>query len=137
VKVFLDTNVIVSGFGTRGLCADLIRLVIARHELTVSEVVLEEVKRVLLDKFGLPSDEVRRLEAFLRRHSIVPTPPDTSGFPLDKLKDENDRKILAAAIEAEADVLITGDGDLLALGDLLHRPRIMDPRSFLESMLSR
>lgn len=135
MRVFLDTNVIVSGFGTRGLCADLIRLVITRHELAVSEVVLEEVKRVLLDKFGLPSDDVQRVETFLRRYPVVSTPPDTSGFPLDRLKDENDRKILAAAIEAEADVLITGDGDLLALGDLLHRPWIMDPRSFLESML--
>jgi putative PIN family toxin of toxin-antitoxin system len=136
VKVFLDTNVIVSAFGTRGLCADLFRLVITRYELIVSELVLEEAKRVLLDKFGLSSEDVQRIEAFLKSFRVVPTPTDTSGLPLDRLQDENDRKILAAAIEAEADVFVTGDGDLLALADQMTRPRIMDPRSFLESVLS-
>ncbi len=136
MKVFLDTNVVVSGLGTRGLCADLLRLVLTRYELIVSELVLEEVKRVLLDKFGLPSEDVRRIEAFLRSFRVVPTPPDTSGLPLGRLQDENDRKILAAAIEAKADVFVTGDSDLLALADQMPRPRIMAPRGFLESMLS-
>ena len=50
MKVFLDTNVLVSGFATRGLCADVIRLVLAEHELLTAEVVLDEVRRVLLRK---------------------------------------------------------------------------------------
>lgn len=68
MKVFLDTNVIVSAFGTRGLCADLIRLVIARHELTVSEVVLEEVKIRICDITYrlLPSQKTMGLHG--RRH---------------------------------------------------------------------
>jgi len=39
VKVFLDTNILVSGVATRGLCADVIRLVLAEHELITGEVV--------------------------------------------------------------------------------------------------
>ena len=47
MKVFLDTNVLVSGLATRGLCADVIRLVLAEHELIAGEVALKEVERVL------------------------------------------------------------------------------------------
>jgi len=56
VKVFLDTNVLVSGFATRGLCADVIRLVLAEHELVVAQIVLDELKRVLKQKIELPAE---------------------------------------------------------------------------------
>ena len=44
MKVFLDTNVLVSGFTARGLCADVIRLVLAEHELITGEVILIEIE---------------------------------------------------------------------------------------------
>jgi len=47
VRVFLDTNVLVSAFATRGVCADLVRFVLAEHTLVTSEVVLRELRRVL------------------------------------------------------------------------------------------
>jgi hypothetical protein len=37
VKVFLDTNVLVSAFAARGLCADLLRDVLARHDLVTGD----------------------------------------------------------------------------------------------------
>jgi len=37
VKVFLDTNVLVSALATRGLCADLLRKVLTEHELLVGK----------------------------------------------------------------------------------------------------
>ena len=47
MKVFLDANVLVSGIATCGLCVDVIRLVLAEHELIIGEVVLKEAERVL------------------------------------------------------------------------------------------
>jgi hypothetical protein len=41
LRVFLDTNVLVAAFATRGLCADLLRVVLVRHELVVADVVLD------------------------------------------------------------------------------------------------
>jgi len=46
MRVFLDTNVLVSGFATRGLSADVVRLLSAKHELLTGEVVLKETRRV-------------------------------------------------------------------------------------------
>ena len=43
MRVFLDTNVLVSAIATRGICADLLRSVAAERELIVGEVVLVEL----------------------------------------------------------------------------------------------
>ena len=51
MKVFLDTNVLVSAFATRGLCADVMRVILTEHELLIGEVVLTELQRILSKKF--------------------------------------------------------------------------------------
>ena len=47
MKVFVDTNVLVAAYATRGLCSDLLRLILAQHELVVSQQVLAELERAL------------------------------------------------------------------------------------------
>jgi hypothetical protein len=47
LRVFLDTNVLVAAFATRGLCADVLRLVLVHHELVTSAVVVAELQRAL------------------------------------------------------------------------------------------
>ena len=74
MRVFLDTNVLVSAFATRGLCADVVRYVLAEHELIVGAVVLEELRRVLRTKMKLPSDVVAGIERLLRDQEVVPKP---------------------------------------------------------------
>ena len=44
MRVFVDTNVLVAAVATRGLCADVLRAVLASHELVVSQQVLAEVE---------------------------------------------------------------------------------------------
>lgn len=46
-----------------------------------------------------------------------------------QIRDVNDRPILRAAIEAKADVLLTGDKDFLESG--VKKPAIMTPAEFL------
>mgnify|MGYP002814035003 CR=1 FL=1 len=55
MRVFLDTNVLVSAFATRGMCADVLRVVLAEHTLITREVVLRELSRVLRTRIGMPS----------------------------------------------------------------------------------
>lgn len=74
MKVFLDTNVLVSGFTTRGLCADLIRLVLAEHELVVGEVVLKELERVLTQKLELPAAPLKKLLPSSNNRPFNPNP---------------------------------------------------------------
>jgi uncharacterized protein len=94
VKVFLDTNVLVAAFATRGLCADVVRLTLAAHEMVVSETVLTELGRTLIRKIGLPERDVRSIVAFVREEAAVA--PDVT--PRVRLRDPKDAPILAAAV---------------------------------------
>lgn len=126
MRVFLDTNVLVSAFATRGICADVLRVVLAEHTLVTGEVVLRELGRVLRKRIGLPPEAVEEIEAFLREYEVVPKPATRSAVPK---RDSDDQWIVASAIASRADVLVTGDRDLLeAAADT--PVKIVDPRGF-------
>ncbi|HEY5646025.1 MAG TPA: putative toxin-antitoxin system toxin component, PIN family [Pseudomonadales bacterium] len=126
MRVFLDTNVLVSAVATRGLAGDVVRVVLTEHTLVTGVVVLEELERVLRAKLQLPPPIIKDYLALIREHDVVPRPE----MPLRiKLRDPDDKWILASALDGEADVLVTGDQDLLALGDGSPVP-IVDPRGF-------
>lgn len=126
MKVFLDTNVLVSAFATRGLCADVLRHVLAEHELLVGEVVLGELRRVLRTKIRLPRETIDAVERLLGDQTVVAKPARPSAIDI---QDRSDRWILSSAITGGADVLVTGDRDLLRITDLADIP-IVDPRGF-------
>lgn len=127
MKVFLDTNALVSGFATRGLCADVIRLVLAEHELVIGAVVLDEVRRVLGQKLRLPNEVVHEILAFLESQTVQATPKVAPSIPI---RDEDDRWVLASALAAKADILVTGDKDLLDVADQVRELLITEPRGF-------
>ncbi len=126
MRVFLDTNVLVSAFGTRGLSADVFRHVPAEHTLLAGEVVLRQMRRAFRRMLKLPSRVVDSIESLLREYEVVPRPPNPSDVAV---RDPDDKWILASALAANADVLITGDRDLLELGKRAPL-RILDPRGF-------
>lgn len=103
VRVFLDTNVLVSAFASRGLCADLVRHVLAEHELIVGEVVLAELRRVLRDRIRLPRATIAEIEALLRDQIVVPRPSQPAAV---QIRDPSDRWTLASAIAGHAEVLV-------------------------------
>jgi len=111
VRVFFDTNVLVSAFLARGLCADLLRLVLTEHTLVTSEVVLAELRGVLSRKGRLPAQQIEAIEAFLREHPVVPSPVQTLELGL---VDGDDEWVLASAVLAKADLFVTGDQGVLA-----------------------
>ena len=126
MRVFLDTNVLVAAFATRGLCADVMRTVLAEHELVIGEVVLAELREVLSRRLKLPAPAVADIVALLRAQDVVPKPAQPSDLPV---RDPDDRWILASAVAGHADVLVTGDQDLLAVADQAPLP-ILNPRGF-------
>jgi putative PIN family toxin of toxin-antitoxin system len=126
--VCLDTNVLVAAVATRGLCADVLRTVLAEHELVIGEVNLVELRRVLTIKFKVPASRVDAVEAVFAPFPILPKPAAPSDAPV---RDASDRWILATALAGQAEVLVTGDEDLLAVEG--RAPiRILAPRAFWE-----
>ena len=132
MKVFLDTNVLVAAFATRGLCSDVLRTVLAEHELILGEVVLVEFRRVLSTKFKVPADRIAAAEAVFEGIVPVPKPKEPSAL---ELRDAADRWVLASAEAGGGEILVTGDEDLLsvAVESIL---RIASPRAFWEILRS-
>lgn len=129
MKIFADTNVLVSAFAARGLCADLLEIILADHQLITGEFVLQELKQVLTKKLKVPERKVSDVLQFLRNHHVEPKPDKPSEV---KVRDEDDRWILESAIRAKADILVTGDKDLLDISDQVPQLRIVTPRNFWE-----
>jgi putative PIN family toxin of toxin-antitoxin system len=128
VNVSFDTNVLVSAVATRGLCADVFNAALAEHQVIVGETVLTELRQVLRQKLRLSTAAVDEMEAFLRLHAMV-----IASAPVLELPglDENDRAVLAEAVTGKADVLVTGDQDLLEIAS--QAPiKILSPRGFWE-----
>jgi putative PIN family toxin of toxin-antitoxin system len=130
MRVFLDTNVIVSAVATRGLCADVFREVLVRHRLVISEILIDEVKAVLRGKIGIPSEIVSDVIAMLREGSILSRPSRSADLPV---RDPTDKALVSSALNGKADLFVTGDRELLDLagvGDL----DIVSPRIFWERL---
>jgi putative PIN family toxin of toxin-antitoxin system len=128
VRVCLDTNVLVAAFATRGLCADVFRTVLAEHDLVVGEVILVELRRTLATKLKLPADRIKAIEAVLTEFPVIAKPAKPRALAI---RDTADRWVLATAIAGAADVLVTGDRDLLVVA--AESPvQILEPRAFWE-----
>ena len=130
MRVFLDTNVLVSAVATRGLCADVVREVLAGHELVLSRQVLTEVRNTLRRKLGVDADTAAEYVKLLEQDAAVARPGSN---PAVKLRDRDDLPILAAAIAGKADVLVTGDRELVELGKV-GKVRVISPRRFWEQL---
>jgi putative PIN family toxin of toxin-antitoxin system len=130
MKVCLDSNVLVSAFATRGLAADALRVVLAEHELLVPSIVLEEVDRVLREKLQVPPAVLAVVRQVLESQTIVPRP--AALLPVS-VRDPDDAWVLASAVAGGADLLVTGDADLLSVAAASPIP-ILTPRAFWERL---
>ena len=126
MRVCLDTNVLFAAFATRGLCADVLRAVLADHELVVGEVLFGELERALRVKLSLPEAQIAAVLAALVTPDPVPRPLEPD--PLT-VADPDDAWVVATAVAGRADVLVTGDAALLAAAPGAPLP-ILSPRGF-------
>lgn len=133
MKVFFDTNVLVSAFATRGLSADLLELVLIEHDLIAGRNVLRELERVLRTKIKLPAGRCAEIVEFV---ALEATAVVENGIAADCAADEDDRLILGEAVAGGADAFITGDAAVAALGKL-GGMRILTPRQMWETLRTR
>jgi len=133
MKVFLDTNVLASAAATRGLCADVLREVLASHDLIISERVINELKKALRFKFGVSQDLIDDFIWLLQRDTVL---AQSAELPKVQIQDKDDLPILGAAIAAGVEVLVTGDKELLELGHI-QDVKILSPRLFWEKLRAR
>lgn len=112
MKVLLDTNVLIAAFITHGTCRDLFEHCIRQHEIITSKFILGELEGHLRKKFKFPESDVRETIDILNTtaKSVEPIPLKES-----VCRDPDDDMVLAAALTAKADCIVSGDKDLTDL----------------------
>ncbi|PZO42643.1 MAG: putative toxin-antitoxin system toxin component, PIN family [Pseudanabaena frigida] len=134
MKVVLDTNIWVSAIIWGGIPDEIIILQ-QRNLLTIgmSEKLLNELERTFNKKKIQPKLEVLNLTSSsaisLVKESVVLYPIEELFVP--ELRDPDDNIVLATAIAAKANVIITGDQDLLVLEEY-QEIKIMTAKDFLQ-----
>ena len=133
MKVLLDTNVIISAVTTRGLCADVFRTVLSDHELVTCTKVLQEVKRILQQKFSVPVSLIAEYLELIRAEAIM---AESKDLPDVQIKDTDDIQIIGAALSGKADVMVTGDREVQDI-KRIKKLRIVSPRAFWEELTAQ
>lgn len=131
MKVFVDTNVWLSGRFRPGLCAELLdALVESDAAILLDARVLDEFMRIARDKLKVDEPLLVRVAEFFHQYAVqVPA----AATPAAGVPDPDDAWIVAAALDAGADLFVTGDKALLGLGAVQGLP-IIDPRTAYERL---
>ena len=111
----------------RGLCHELVEVHLPLHQPILSDRLWDELVTALGEKFGLEVGDLPLLDLY-RRHSVW---VDPEPLPEPVSRDPSDDWVLATAVSGRAEVIVTGDEDLV-LGSF-ERVKIQTPRRFLES----
>lgn len=130
MRIVCDTNVLVSGVLFGGYARQIL-LFASRGKVTnfISDDILQEARDVLLrPKFKLSPQQVVSIITLFRdtfelvypakQHKVVQSDPD-------------DDRILDAAVEAQAEIIVSGDKHLRSLG-LWQGIRILSPTELVK-----
>jgi putative PIN family toxin of toxin-antitoxin system len=129
LRVVLDTNVLISAFIFPGGAPEAVyRLALEGDvELVTSAPLLAEFGRVLTEKFGWVASRVEDAVGQVARIGVV-VKPGASVRVIEA--DPADDRVLEAAVEADAPLVISGDRHLLRLG-VWRGIRVVAPAAFL------
>jgi uncharacterized protein len=136
VRVVLDTNIIVSNLLWRGSPRRVLDA--ARDgiiELYTSSALLEELEDVLSrEKFAKRLEGVKvTARDLIEGYSALATVIETKPIEPVILHDPDDDAVLACALAAECEKIISGDEDLIALKQY-QEIRILTATEFLEGI---
>jgi putative PIN family toxin of toxin-antitoxin system len=126
--VFLDTNVLVSAFASRGLCADLLELVLLEPDLILGRNMLRELDKALCEKVRLPAAHAAEIAEFISGEAVLLV---NKAEPADVKADAGDAQVLGEALAGQAEIFVTGDAALLK-HRVVDALKILSPRQFWE-----
>ena len=128
MKVVFDTNVLIAALITEGICSKLLhRARSGEFSLFSCPFIMKEIVGILSRKFRLARGEAESAMEPVREAAWQIIEPVVK--VRDVCRDAYDDNILACALAAEADYLVTGDADLLDL-KIYKGIRIITPRDF-------
>ena len=130
----LDSNILFSAFYLQSSeIAEMVKFIKNNHTIVLCECIIKDTKYNFHKKYP---DKFNKLEEYLKYvydEIFIIDNFNVDNYP--KIRDIDDIEILAAAIEADVDLLITGDNDFYEIKIL--KPRILKPRQFIDEFINK
>ena len=132
MRVLFDTNVLFAAFTVRGFCGEVIEETVDLCAIVWSEPLRDELIRVLRRKRLLSPAAIAAISAFSDLCEMV----KPVALPKRICRDPDDDTVLGTALAGRADLIVTGDDDLLVL-KTFSGIRIFSPRQVLQILHSK
>ena len=126
----MDSNVLISALGFQKTTRKIWDLVEeGRFDLFVSAFILGELERGLIERVGFAPEKAQEITAAVEGVGIVEFPNRRISVIKD---DDSDNAILECALEAKADVIVTGNMKHVRPLGSFRGISILTPREFLD-----
>ncbi len=133
MKIVFDTNVLISALIFPGVSSEIFDFVLNNHEIWLSEWIIKEFSRKCRDKFKIPTDALGDTLKHLGERVNIAIP---KGEKPEICRDPDDDNVLWVTRTVEAEILITGDQDLLVLKNF-EDTQILSPREYKAGYMIR
>jgi len=132
MRILIDTNILISAaLNSHGTpYKAYLKAVTYPNKGIICDQNIEELWRIFNRKFPTKISMLEKFLAYSLSVIEVATTPEIEEDAEKLIRDVKDRPILRAALNAKADVLLTGDKDFLESG--VTDPKIMTAAEFLE-----
>jgi putative PIN family toxin of toxin-antitoxin system len=130
VRVVFDTNIFISALAIRGSLAEkaIIKIIEGGDILLISKDIINEVLSVLSSKFSRDKEGLSHVAVILSELGELVKPTRK----VSVFKHDPDNRILECALHGKADVLVTGDKEMLRLTEY-EQIRIMSLKEYVGS----
>lgn len=112
IRILLDTNIFVSALVYGGKPEQIVRLILEKKAKGITSLaLLVELLDTLTQKFHFEPQKTQQIERLMKKsfHFVYPKKA------LNIVKDEDDNRVLEAALEGSCNYIVTGDKELLDL----------------------
>jgi uncharacterized protein len=139
MKIIIDTNIHISALAFGGSIGSNLGLILSSNQIEVftSEAIFRELEsklnsskfeKISKGKISQPEINEYLLEYNQETNFIEPK------IKVNICRDTDDNKFLELALEIQADYIITGDKDLLSIGNYLNT-KILNMAEFISDVL--
>lgn len=137
IKAVLDTNVLVSAICFPGGSPDLVfkAAIRKKYKLIISHFIFSEFVRVLNEQLLLSEEDTKKASELVKSTACEIIKP--FNVPTVITVKPTDNHILACAIEAEADYLVSGDTKHIQPLGWIGKTKIVSPAEFLRLLAER
>jgi putative PIN family toxin of toxin-antitoxin system len=127
VRVVFDTNVLYSAIAAKGFCEEVLDEAVGDCVPVWSDPLKQELESLLARRHKIGPATQAALTAYADLCEFVEPLP----LPARVCRDKDDDVVLATALAGKANIIVTGDDDLLELKNF-RDIRILSPRQFLD-----